>query len=412
MQPILKSCCGMDIHKKIIVACLLKEEKNGEVKTEIRHFPTLTEDILKMEQWLLENECTHVAMESTSVYWKPIFNILEDSMKVMVVNARLIKNVPGRKTDQNDSEWIATLLRHGLLRNSFIPPRDIRDLRDLTRYRVKLVQNATAEKNRIQKILEDANIKLSSVLSKTFSVSGTEMIKAIIEGGSSPEEIANLARRRLRSKIPELIKALRGHVTDHHRFMLAVSFDHLKYLLERISKIEQRIEEKLEPHKEIYELLMTIPGVNKHVAASVIAEIGVDMSQFPNSKHLASWAGVCPGNNESAGKRMSGKTRKGDSSLRVTLTEAAWAASKTKENYLSEKYRRLVHRRGQKRSIMAIAHKILVIAYNVIDKKEPYKDLGPGYLEQLHKENSKRNAVNRLRTLGYEVNLTPASVTG
>ncbi len=407
MQPILKSCCGMDVHKKVIVACLLREIDNGEVKKEIKHFSTLTEDILKMERWLLENECTHVAMESTSVYWKPIFNILEDSLKVMVVNARLIKNVPGRKTDQNDSEWIATLLRHGLLRNSFIPTRDIRDLRDLTRYRVKLVQNATAEKNRLQKILEDANIKLSSVLSKTFSVSGTEMIKAIIEGESSPEEIAELARKRLRSKIPELIKALRGHVTDHHRFMMTESFEHLNYLAERIQEIEQRIEEKLEPHKAVYELLMTIPGVNKHCAASIIAEIGVDMSVFPSAKHLASWAGVCPGNNESAGKRMSGKTRKGDAWLSVTLTEAAWAASKTKDNYLSEKYRRLVHRRGQKRSIMAIAHKILCIAYNVIDKKEPYKDLGPDYLEQLHKENSKRNAVNRLKSLGYEVNLTP-----
>jgi transposase len=401
----------MDVHKKVIVACLLKENEKGEVEKEIKHYPTLTEYILKMEQWLLMNECTHIAMESTSVYWKPIFNILEDSMKVMVVNARLIKNVPGRKTDQNDSEWIATLLRHGLLRNSFIPPRDIRDLRDLTRYRVKLVQNTTAEKNRLQKILEDANIKLSSVLSKTFSVSGTEMIKAIIEGESAPEEIADLARKRLRSKIPELIQALRGHVTDHHRFMMMESFEHLNYLLERIHDIEQRIEEMLEPYSEIYELLMTIPGVNKHTAASIIAEIGVDMSVFPNAQHLASWAGVCPGNNESAGKRMSGRTRKGDSWLRVTLTEAAWAASKTKDNYLSEKYRRLVHRRGQKRSIMAIAHKILVIAYNVIENKEPYKDLGPDYLERLHKENSKRNAVNRLKALGYEVNLTKTKAT-
>lgn len=407
MQSILKRCCGMDIHKKIIVACLLIENENGEAQTEIRHFPTMTEDILKLEQWLLENGCTHVAMESTSVYWKPIFNILEDSLNVMIVNARLIKNVPGRKTDQNDSEWIATLLRHGLLRNSFIPPRDIRDLRDLTRYRVKLVQNATSEKNRVQKILEDANIKISSVLSKTFSVSGTEMIKAIIQGGSSPEDIADMARRRLRSKIPELIKALRGNVTEHHRFMLTEVFDHLNYLSERIQDVEQRIEEKLEPHREVYELLMTIPGVNKHTAASIIAEIGVDMSLFPNSKHLASWAGVCPGNNESAGKRMSGKTRKGDRHLRVTLTEAAWAASKTKNNYLCEKYRRLAYRRGKKRSITAIAHKILCIAYNVIGKKEPYKDLGPDYLEQLHQENSKRNAVNRLKSLGFEVNLTP-----
>jgi transposase len=408
MEAILKRCCGMDIHKKIIVACLLIEEKNGDVEKSTRHFPTMTDDLLRMKAWLIENGCTDVAMESTSVYWKPIFNILEDSMNVMIVNARLIKNVPGRKTDMNDSEWIAKLLRHGLLRNSFIPPRDIRDLRDLTRYRVKLVQNATSEKNRIQKILEDANIKLSSVLSKTFSVSGTEMIKAIIQGDSSPVEIADLARRRLRSKIPELIKALKGNVTEHHRFMLTAVFDHLNYIFERIADLEKRIEEKLQPYREIYELLMTIPGVSKHTAASIIAEIGVDMSVFPSSKHIASWAGVCPGNNESAGKRMSGKTRKGDSYLRVTLTEAAWAASKTKGNYLPEKYRKLAHRRGRKRAIMAISHKILCIVYNVIKKNEPYKDLGSNYLEQLHKESSRRNAVNRLKSLGFEVSLTPS----
>ena len=407
MEAILKRCCGMDIHNKIIVACLLTENESGEVRKETRHFPTMTDDLLRMKAWLIENGCTDVAMESTSVYWKPIFNILEYSMNVMIVNARLIKNVPGRKTDMNDSEWIAKLLRHGLLRNSFIPPKEIRDLRDLTRYRVKLVQNATAEKNRIQKILEDANIKLSSVLSKTFSVSGTEMIKAIIQGDLSTEEIADLAKRRLRSKIPELIKALKGNVTEHHRFMLTEVFEHLNYLSERIQDLEQRIEDMLEPHREIYELLMTIPGVNKHTAASIIAEIGVDMSVFPSSKHIASWAGVCPGNNESAGKRMSGKTRKGDSWLRVTLTESAWAASKTKENYLSDKYRRLAHRRGSKRSIMAIGHKILCISYNLIKKKEPYHDLGSSYLEQLHGENSKRNAVNRLKSLGYDVSLTP-----
>lgn len=411
MEAILKRCCGMDIHKKIIVACLLIEEKNGEVEKSTRHFPTMTDDLLRMKAWLIENGCTDVAMESTSVYWKPIFNILEDSMNVMVVNARLIKNVPGRKTDMNDSEWIAKLLRHGLLRNSFIPPREIRDLRDLTRYRVKLVQNATSEKNRIQKILEDANIKLSSVLSKTFSVSGTEMIKAIIQGDLSTEEIANLARRRLRSKIPELIKALKGNVTGHHRFMLTEVFDHLNYIFDRIVDLEERIQEKLEPHREVYDLLMTIPGVSKHTAASIIAEIGVDMSVFPSSKHIASWAGVCPGNNESAGKRMSGKTRKGDSWLRVTLTEAAWASSKTKDNYLSDKYRRLAHRRGSKRSIMAIGHKILCISYNLIKKKEPYHDLGSSYLEQLHGENSKRNAVNRLKSLGYDVSLTPINAS-
>ncbi len=409
MQAILKSCCGIDVHKAVIVACLMTEDENGKVAKESRQYATMTEDILEMKLWLLKNECFHVAMESTSVFWKPIFNILEDTINVMVVNARLIKNVPGRKTDLNDSEWIATLLRYGLLRNSFIPPKDIRDLRDLTRYRVKLVQNATSEKNRLQKILEDANIKISSILSKTFTVSGIDMIQAIIKGDSTPEQIADLARRRLRSKIPELTKALRGHVTEHHRFMLTEIFDHLNYLSERIADLEKMIEEKLEPYRNIFDLLITIPGINKHCAASIIAEIGVDMSIFQTPKRLASWAGVCPGNNESAGKRLSGKTRKGDNWLRVTLTEAAWAASKTKNNYLSEKFRRLSHRRGQKRAITAIAHKILCITYHVIEKKEPYKDLGPDYLEKIHNDNSKRNAVNRLKSLGYEVLLTPVN---
>jgi len=410
MQPILKRCCGLDIHKSVIVACLIIESLDGKVKETKQTFSAMTEDLLRMKQWLLENECLDVAMESTSTYWKPVFNILEDSMNVMVVNARLIKNVPGRKTDLNDSQWIATLLRHGLLRNSFIPPRDIRDLRDLIRYRAKLIQNVTAEKNRLQKIMEDANIKISSVLSKTFSVSGTNMIQALIKGDSSPEQIADLARCRLRSKIPDLIKALRGHVTDHHRFMMAEIFEHLNYLGERIADLERRIDENLEPYRDVFDRLMTIPGVNKHCAASIIAEIGVDMSVFETPQRLASWAGVCPGNNESAGKRMSGKTRKGDCWLRVTLTEAAWAASKTKGNYLSEKYRRLAHRRGQKRAIMAIAHKILCIAFHVIKNKVPYKDLGPDYLERLHNENSKKNAVNRLRALGFEVSLTPSLI--
>lgn len=403
---ILHDCCaGLDVHKDTVAVCALWVDQHGECREDIRTFGTMTRDLLALSDWLAHRKVTHVAMESTGVYWKPIFNILEGLFKVVLVNARHIKQVPGRKTDLKDCQWIAQLLQHGLLKGSFVPDRPQRDLRDLTRHRAQLVSERTRVANRIQKILEDANIKLGSVATDVLGVSGREMIQAILAGETDTAKMADLAKGRLRKKREALAAALEGHVTDHHRFMLRTLWDHLEYLERLIAKLDARIEELMRPFEQEIALLSTIPGVQEQVGYALLAEIGRDMSQFPTAAHLASWAGLCPGNNESAGKRKSGKTTKGNRWLRRCLSQAAWAASRTKDTYLSAQFRQIARRRGSKRAIVAVAHTILVIAYYVLKDREAYKELGSDHFDGLHPDRLKRYYVSRLHKLGFDVKL-------
>lgn len=406
MEAIIERCGGLDVHKKEIVSCVIVGEANKKPQKEVRRFSTMTSGLEEMKAWLKENGCTHVAMESTGVYWKPVFNILEDDFVVLLANARHIKNVPGRKTDVKDCEWIAELLRHGLIAGSFIPPREIRDLRDLTRYRRKLVQMSSSEQNRIQKVLEDANIKLSSVLSDLFGVSGQDMLEAIVNGERTPEKIANFAKGRLKTKIPEIREALNGNVSDHHRFLIGEMLGHISEIEERIKKLDERIMKCLKPFQEELDILKTTGMIKDTTGASIIAEIGTKMEQFPSSQHISSWAGVCPGNNESAGKKKSTKTTPGNKWLQATLTEVAWAASKKKGSFLKSKYHRIAARRGKKRAIVAISHNILKICYYLLKLKVTYQELGEHYFDEINKESRKRYYLNRLKNLGYDVQLT------
>ncbi len=348
-----------------------------------------------------------VSMESTGVYWIPLFQILESrGFKVLLVNAHHVKNVPGRKSDVKDAEWLADLLCHGLLRPSFVPPKPIRELRDLTRYRRKLVESQAAERNRLLKLLETANIKLSSVATDVFGVSGRLMLRALIEGKATPQEMAELAKRRLRNKIPELELALEGRVEEHHRFLLKLQLERLESVEKDLETLEQRIQEKLKPYAPQLALLKEIPGVDWTLAAVIIAELGVDMSVFANVSQLTSWAGVCPGNNESAGKRKSSRIPKGNVYLKTALVEAANCAAKAKGTYLRDKFYRLKARRGYKRAAVAIAHKILVAIYHMLSQQVSYNDLGDLYLDKLNKNHLTRNLVHRLERLGYQVTLT------
>ena len=375
MEPIYTSCCGLDVHKKSVQACVRRIGKDGKVQHEVRPFGTMTQDIMALADWLSQEEVTHVAMESTGVYWKPIYNILEGRFSILLVNARHIKNVPGRKTDVKDCQWIAHLLQSGLLKGSFIPDRTQRELRDLTRHRTKLVDQRASVVNRVHKVLEDANIKLGAVATDVMGKSGKDMIRALIEGEKDSAEMADLARRQLRGKIPQLRLALEGHVTDHHRFMLGQLMDQLDYLDRQIDLFSQRIEEVSRPFAGAIEEVMRLPGFEKRAAENVIAEIGCNMDQFPSADHLSSWAGICSGSNESAGKRKSGKTTKGSKWLRSTLAQAAWAASKKKNSYFHAQYGRLAGRRGKKRAVIAVAHSLLTVIYHVLKNHTDYKDL-------------------------------------
>jgi transposase len=346
-------------------------------------------------------------MESTGVYWKPVFNLLEGTCHVILVNAAHVKQVPGRKTDVKDCQWIAQLLQHGLLKASFIPPRPTRELRDLTRQRAQLVGERSAAANRLQKVLEDATIKLAGVASDVLGASGRDMLEALAAGRTDPEQLAGLARRRLRRKIPALRRALQGRVTDHHRFLLRMHRDHVTHLEGLIGRLSARIEEALAPFAEAGQRLQTIPGVSQRVAEAVLAEVGPDLAAFPSAAHLASWAGMCPGNNESAGKRRSGRTTKGNRWLKRSPVQAAWAASRTKGTYLAARYRRLAKRRGAKRALVAVGHTLLTIIYHVLRRGTTYTDLGPDYLDRLEPERRTRQLVKRLQALGHKVTLEP-----
>lgn len=408
MDALYDCVCGLDVHKKTVVACVRRIKPGAKIGHEVRTFGTMSGDLLGLSDWLTSERVTHVAMESTGVFWKPIYNLLEGQFELLLVNAQHIKQVPGRKTDVKDCQWIAQLLQCGLLRSSFVPPRPIRELRDLTRHRATLVQEKVSVGNRIQKVLEDANVKLASVATDTLGVSGRAMIKAIIDGEEDPNLLADLARRRLRQKIPQLRSALAGRVHDHHRFQLKMLLDQLEFLEAQVEAIGQRIEGITAPFREAIERLTAIPGVEQRTAENLIAEIGTNMEQFPSSQHLASWAGICPGNNESAGKRKTGKTPKANRWLRRALTEAAWAAAHTKSTYFTAQYRRIGARRGKKRAIVAVGHTILTIAYHVLQDRLEYRDLGADYFERLNADRLTRYHVRKLKSLGYEVNLQPA----
>jgi transposase len=457
MQIIHRCCCGLDVHKKLIVACLISLNEAGEFQKEIRSFATMTKDILALADWLTSAGCTHIAMESTGVYWRPIWNLLEEQFELLLVNAQHIKAVPGRKTDIKDAEWIADLLQHGLLRASFVPPAPQRHLRELTRYRSTLLAERARLVNRLHKVLEDTNLKLTAVVTNIMGLSARDMLNALLQGETNPEVLAKLARGKLRKKREDLEQALVGRVDDHHRFLLTSLLTHIDFLDEQVAdcndKIEQFVslpsDEKPElissalddqqqkqaslasttvgteamlaqdrvsedgskvplSYQQAIALLDSIPGINQRIAEIFIAEVGTDMQRFPTAGHLASWVGICPGNHQSAGKQIRGTTRKGDRWLRQALIEAAQGAMRTKDTYLSAQGRRLTHRRGKKRAVVAVAHTILIIAYHVLQRQQPYQDLGSNYFDERERSAVERQSVRRLEKLGFKVTLETA----
>ena len=410
MDVLYPRCCGLDVHKKTVVACCILSTKGRKPVKETRTFRTMTTDLLALADWLQEQGCTHVARESTGVYWRPVFNLLEGQFELLVVNAQHIKAVPGRKTDIKDAAWIAELLRHGLLRGSFIPSKPQREFRELTRYRSTLVQERARTLNRLQAVLEDANLKLASVVTDIYGVSARAMLEAILAGERDVETLADLARGRLRTKRDQLKEALEGRVTAHHSFLLTEHLSMLEYLDEAIARVSDEIDQRLTADREAIALLDTIPGVGQRAAEILIAEIGTDMSRFPSAKHLASWAGMCPGHHESGGKRLSGKTRKGNRWLRQILVEIAHVASKTKHTYLAAQYRRIAARRGKKRALIAVGHTILTIVYTMLTRQQPYQELGAAYFDQREQHRVERRLVQRLERLGYEVALHPRAL--
>jgi transposase len=409
MNVLYEQCCGLDIHKRIVVACVIVPGPGGQPVKEVRSFGTMTDDLLRLADWLVANGVTHVAMESTGVYWKPIWNLLEEQFALVLVNARHVKAVPGRKTDAKDCEWLADLLHHGLLRPSFVPDRPQRELRELTRYRTSLVQERSAEVNRLQKTLEGANIKLGDVATDIMGLSSRQMLAALVGGETDAAALAQLAQGRLRDKLPALERALAGRVGSHQRFLLAQQLAHIDFLDAAIGEVSAEIAERLRPFDAQLERLATIPGVGRRTAEVLLAEIGTDMRRFSTSGHLASWAGMCPGNDESAGKRRSGKTRKGSPWLRSILIEAARAAGRTKRTYLAAQYHRLAARRGTKRAAVAVGHTILVIAYRLLSEGDVYRELGDRYFDERDRHAVERRLVARLEGLGYTVSLDPAA---
>lgn len=449
MELVYQRCCGIDIHKKVIVACLITQGTSGERHKEIRSFGTVTQQLLQLLDWLKAADCTHVAMESTGVYWKPIYNLLEGHFELLVVNAQHIKAVPGRKTDVRDAEWIADLLQHGLLRGSYIPSAPQRELRELTRYRTNLVEERARAVNRLQKTLEDTNLKLGDVATDIMGKSARAMLEALLAGQTDPTKLADLARGRLKAKRAQLEEALVGVLKPHHRFMLTEHLALIDTLDEAITRASQEIAQRLDPppdpttataptaeeHQEqaaeseafqsaeehpaqdtrslswaqAIVLLCSIPGISRRAAEGILAEIGLEMARFPTSRHLASWAGMCPGNHESAGKRLSGRTTKGSPWLRKLLVEAAHAAAHTKHTYLSALYRRIRARGGAKKAMIAVGHAILVICYHLLDQQISYEELGGNYFDERDRQATEKRLVRRLEQLGYQVALQPAS---
>jgi transposase len=460
MEIVHRCCCGLDVHKKMIVACLIVLDAAGQRQKETRVFGSMTKDLLALADWLSAAGCTHVALESTGVFWKPIFNVLEGQFEVILANAQHLKAVPGHKTDIKDAAWIADLLQHGLLRPSFIPPAAQRELRELTRYRSTLVAERARLVNRVHKLLEDTNLKLTAVLTDITGLSARAILSALLAGETDPQTLASLARGKLRKKREQLAQALQGHLQSQHRFLLPTQLAHLDFLDEQVAHCDAEIHHHINPpdaapadtdvspndpcaeapadstpllapspaalveeggaeptastppsFAEALVLLDTIPGVNRRLAEIFLAEVGTDMSRFPDAHHLASWVGICPGNHQSAGKHLSGKTRKGDRWLRQALIEAAYGAMRTKDTYLSAQGKRLGVRRGKRRAVVAIGHSLLVIVYHVLKRKQPYQDLGSTYFDERDRTMVTRQSVRRLEQLGYTVTLeTPDQV--
>lgn len=402
MDVIIERACGMDVHKDNITACIMTPEGK-----EIQTFSTKTVFLLKLVDWIKQHGCTHVAMESTSVYWKPIVNLIEaENLEFLVVNAQHMKAVPGRKTDVKDAEWICQLLRHGLLKASFIPDRDQRELRELVRYRRSIIEERARQHNRIQKVLEGANIKLGSVVSDIMGVSSKNMLRAIAEGLDDPEQLANMAQRTLKRKKDDLELALQGNTSFHQRLMLKTILTHIDFLTEQIDMLDQEVARRVSSYQEDIERLDSIPGISTRMAEQILAEIGSDIkNQFPSAAHMCSWAGLVPGHNESAGKRKSSKTKKGNKYLRSGLTEAAHSVRGSK-NYLGALYRRTAARKGKKRAGIVVAHAILRISYYLLTRKELYVDLGEDYFDKQREQSIVRHALRRLEGLGYSVTIT------
>ncbi len=410
METIYPHCAGLDVHKKLVVACVLVLEATGALRAIKRSFATTLVGLEQLAAWLLSYDVTHVVMESTGVYWKPVYNVLAPQCEVWVVNAQHVKQVPGRKTDWNDAEWLARLMRYGLLERSFIPDVEQRELRDLTRYRTRLTAERAAAANRLEKTLEDANIKLTAVVTDIQGVSARAMLEALIGGTSEPAVLAELARGRLRAKLPQLEEALAGQMRPHHRFMLRELLYHLDHINTCIATVSGRIAELTAAHEALIQRLTAIPGVGRYIAEVILAEVGPNVTPFPTAKHLAAWACICPGNHLSAGKRRSGKTRKGQPWLRAALVEAAWAASRTKETYLAAQFHRLRARRGDKRAAVAVAHSILTIVWHLLaDPEAVFTDLGGDYFVKKNPEQERRRAVRKLEALGFSVTLTPGT---
>ena len=404
MEPILMSCAGMDVHEKKVDVCIVHGSFDKPPKFEIRTFSTMTSDLEDLMIWLKKYGVTTIGMESTGIYWKPIFNVMESDFTIVLANAQRLKAVPRKKTDIIDCKRIANLLRYGLLPNSFIPPREIRELRDLNRTRRKLVGAMTSEKNRLIKVLEAANIKLSSVVSKIYGVSSLALIQSLLEKDKlSREEISQLAKGKLKKKVDLLEKALNGKLTEHHRFLLRMHLENIDHTAKQIKKIDEEIQRKMVPFQKESKLIQTIPGISEVNASAILAEIGVDMSQFPDEAHLSSWAGVCPGNNESAGKKKSSKTQKGNSFLKGALTESAWAASKTKDTTYNAFYHNILRRRGKKRALVALAHRMLIDIYYVLKTGEAYQDMGFEAVRERAVKRQERSMIRFLEKAGYSV---------
>jgi transposase len=408
MDVVYARCCGIDVHKRSVTACVLTPGEGGRPAKEVRTFETMTDSLLVLGDWLASVGVTHVAMESTGVYWKPLWNLFEERFTLLLVNAAHVKVVPGRKRDVGDAEWLADLLRHGLVRGSFVPDRPARELRELTRYRSSLVRERSAEVNRLQKTLEGANLKLASVVSDVTGVSARAMLAELVAGQEDGAVLADLARGQLRHKLPALERALTGRMSSHQRFMLTQHLTHIDDLDAQIERVGEQIAERMVPFDAAITILDSIPGIGRWSAEVIVAEIGTDMSRFPTAGHLASWAGMCPGHDESAGKRRAGKTRKGSPWLRVTLTEAAYAAGRSKTTALSVRYHKLIGRRGKKKTAVAVGRTILELCHVLLSTGQLYDDQRLSAATTRTAEMEERRLIRQLQKLGHRVILEPA----
>jgi transposase len=406
MDVMYARCAGLDVHKDTVVACV-RLVVDGKVEREVSTFGTTTQDLLALGDWLRERQCTHAAMESTGVYWKPVWHVLEESLTLVLANAMHIRNVPGRKTDVNDATWIADLLAHGLIRGSFVPPTPVQEMRDLTRTRKQLVREAAQHSQRLQKTLEDANIKLASLVSDILGKSGRAILDALVGGESDPEKLADMTSGRLKATRKELVEALRGRVRPHHRFLLKLHLGQIDALDEAVREVEARLGDALQPFRDLEGLLKTMPGVSVTTAQVLLSEIGTDMSRFPTAGHLVSWAGLCPGNDESAGKRRSTRLRKGGQWLKATLVQSAWAATRKKKSYLQSLFHRIKARRGHKKAVIAVAASMLTAAYHMLKNGVEYDELTDNHLAQRDRTKAAKRLVKRLEDLGFAVTTSP-----